>query len=95
MWQEGKAYVRQKYRRRPLRKVMEEIEDEVKEHFSENEVHMWPTIESGNDALFDLMNPFAETGNTDVDAVADERSAPQLIIRQASNSPRPELPRFT
>jgi hypothetical protein len=46
----------------------------MSERFSDNEIHMWPAIEPGNDALFNLLNPFADTGNTDVDAVADDRS---------------------
>jgi multidrug efflux pump subunit AcrB len=37
MEQIGKEGIRAKYRRRPMSKVMEEIEDEVKEHFSEHQ----------------------------------------------------------
>ena len=36
--EKGIAYIRQKYRRRPMRKIMEEIEDEVKEHFSDHQL---------------------------------------------------------
>jgi multidrug efflux pump subunit AcrB len=38
MWAEGKAWVRGKYRRRPMKDVMNEIEDEVKEHFTEHQL---------------------------------------------------------
>jgi len=46
----------------------------LQEKYSDNDIHMWPTTEPGNDTLFNLMNPFPRTGNTDVDAVADDRS---------------------
>jgi multidrug efflux pump subunit AcrB len=36
--EKGKEYVRQKYRRRPLTKVMEEVEDQVKDNFAEHQL---------------------------------------------------------
>ena len=38
MWDEGKLAMRQKYRRRPLTKVMEEIEDELKDAYAEHQL---------------------------------------------------------
>jgi multidrug efflux pump subunit AcrB len=38
MLEEGKAAMRQKYRRRPLPKVMEEIEDELKDAYAEHQL---------------------------------------------------------
>jgi multidrug efflux pump subunit AcrB len=49
----GKKYIRQKYRRRPVAKVMEEIEDEVKEHFSEHQLKI-DLIQIMQDELNDL-----------------------------------------
>jgi multidrug efflux pump subunit AcrB len=37
MWAEGKAAIRHKYRRRPVQAIMEEVENEVKERFSEHQ----------------------------------------------------------
>jgi len=34
VWREGKAAVRQKYRRRSMQEIMDEVEDEAKEHFT-------------------------------------------------------------
>jgi multidrug efflux pump subunit AcrB len=50
---DGKKYIRQKYRRRPVAKVMEEIEDEVKEHFSEHQLKI-DLIQIMQDELNDL-----------------------------------------
>ena len=49
---------------------------------------MWPTAEPENDELFDLLNPFAATGNTDVDAVADDRSIVYATGSPAAGSGR-------
>jgi multidrug efflux pump subunit AcrB len=38
MWEEGKKVVREKYRRRPMPKVMDEIEDEIKDNFHEHQL---------------------------------------------------------
>jgi multidrug efflux pump subunit AcrB len=38
MWEEGKKYIRDKYRRRTVIEIMAEIEDEIKEHFSEHQL---------------------------------------------------------
>jgi multidrug efflux pump subunit AcrB len=51
--EDGKKYIRQKYRRRPVAKVMEEIEDEVKEHFSEHQLKI-DLIQIMQDELNDL-----------------------------------------
>jgi multidrug efflux pump subunit AcrB len=53
MWEEGKAVIRAKYRRRPLSKVMEEIEDEIKEHFGEHQLK-FELIQIMQDELNDL-----------------------------------------
>ncbi len=53
MWQEAKAWAREKYRRRPLRKVMEEIEDEMREHFHEHQLK-FELIQIMEDELNDL-----------------------------------------
>jgi Cu/Ag efflux pump CusA len=45
--------VARKYRRRPLAKVMEEIEDEIKEHFSEHQMK-FELIQIMQDELSDL-----------------------------------------
>jgi multidrug efflux pump subunit AcrB len=51
--QEGKDAIRRKYRRRPVTKVMEEIEDEVKEHFSEHQLKI-DLVQIMQDELGDL-----------------------------------------
>jgi multidrug efflux pump subunit AcrB len=53
MWQEAKTWVRQQYRRRPLLKVMEEIEDEIKEHYHEHQLK-FELIQIMQDELNDL-----------------------------------------
>jgi multidrug efflux pump subunit AcrB len=53
MWQEGKSIIRQQYRRRPLPKIMDEIEDELKEHFSEHQLK-FDLIQIMQDELNDL-----------------------------------------
>jgi multidrug efflux pump subunit AcrB len=53
MWGEGKAYIRENYRRRPLRAVMAEIEDEIKEHFGEHQLR-FELIQIMEDELNDL-----------------------------------------
>jgi multidrug efflux pump subunit AcrB len=53
MWQEGKAAIRKKYRRRPLVGVMEEIEDEIKEHIAEHQLK-FECIQIMEDELNDL-----------------------------------------
>jgi multidrug efflux pump subunit AcrB len=50
---EGKAAVCAKYRRRPLKAVMEEIEDGIKEHFSEHQLQ-FELIQIMEDELNDL-----------------------------------------
>ncbi len=50
---EGRDYVRKKYRRRPVAKVMEEIEDEVKENFAEHQLK-FETVQIMQDELDDL-----------------------------------------
>src|SRR5262249_6640178 len=50
---DGKAAVCKKYRRRPLTKVMEEIEDEIKEQFSEHQLR-FELIQIMEDELNDL-----------------------------------------
>src|SRR5262245_55449745 len=49
----GKQYVREKYRRRPLKAVMDEIKDEVEEHFSEHQLKV-ELIQIMEDELNDL-----------------------------------------
>ncbi len=49
----GLEPIRKQYRRRPLAKVMEEIEDEVKEHFSEHQLR-FELIQIMEDELNDL-----------------------------------------
>jgi multidrug efflux pump subunit AcrB len=51
--EEGKAEVRRRYRRRPLPKVMEELEDEAKEHFGEHQLKV-ELIQIMEDELNDL-----------------------------------------
>jgi multidrug efflux pump subunit AcrB len=53
IWIEGKAAIRETYRRRPLAKVMEEIEDEIKEHFSEHQLKI-ELVQIMQDELSDL-----------------------------------------
>ena len=50
---EGKAAIRQKYRRRPLTKVMEEIEDQVKDRFAEHQLKI-ELVQVMQDELNDL-----------------------------------------
>lgn len=50
---EGKAAIRQKYRRRPLTKVMEEIEDQVKDRFAEHQLKI-ELVQIMQDELNDL-----------------------------------------
>jgi len=51
--EKGIEYVRQKYRRRPMQKVMEEIEDQVKEKFAEHQLKI-ELIQIMQDELNDL-----------------------------------------
>jgi multidrug efflux pump subunit AcrB len=51
--EEGKAAIREKYRRRPLPGVKEEIEDNIKEHFSEHQFK-FELIQIMQDELADL-----------------------------------------
>ncbi len=53
VWLEGKAAVRQKYRRRTMTEVMEEVEDDVKEHLSEHQLKI-EVIPIMQDELNDL-----------------------------------------
>jgi multidrug efflux pump subunit AcrB len=53
MWEEGKAAVRSRYRRRSVTDVREEIEDEIKEHFSEHQLKV-ETVPIMEDELNDL-----------------------------------------
>ena len=53
MWQEGKSIIRKQYRRRPLPKIMEEIEDEIKEHFTEHQLK-FELIQIMQDELNDM-----------------------------------------
>jgi multidrug efflux pump subunit AcrB len=53
IWAEGKAAVQQKYRRRPLPKIMDEIEHEIKEHFHEHQLK-FELIQIMADELNDL-----------------------------------------
>src|SRR5262249_26760641 len=53
VWEEGKAAIRRKYRRRPLGKIMEEIEGEIKEHFSEHQLK-FELVQIMQDELNDL-----------------------------------------
>jgi multidrug efflux pump subunit AcrB len=50
---DGKAYVRAKYRRRPVTKVMEEVEDEVKDQYAEHQLKI-ETVQTMQDELDDL-----------------------------------------
>jgi multidrug efflux pump subunit AcrB len=50
---DGKAYVRSKYRRRPVTKVMEEVEDEVKDQYAEHQLKI-ETVQTMQDELDDL-----------------------------------------
>ncbi|HQR09042.1 MAG TPA: efflux RND transporter permease subunit [Gemmatales bacterium] len=50
---EGKLAIRKKYRRRPLTKVMEEIEDQVKDHFAEHQLKI-ELVQVMQDELNDL-----------------------------------------
>ena len=51
--EEGKAVARQKYRRRPVDKVMEEIEDEIKDNFAEHQLKV-ELVQVMQDELNDL-----------------------------------------
>jgi multidrug efflux pump subunit AcrB len=53
MWAEGKALIREQYRRRPLKDVMDEIKDEIEEHFSERQLKV-ELIQIMEDELNDL-----------------------------------------
>jgi multidrug efflux pump subunit AcrB len=53
MWQEGKAAIRQKYRRRPLPEIKKEMEEEIEEHFSEHQLKV-EIIQIMEDELNDL-----------------------------------------
>ncbi len=53
MFEEGKTVVRQKYRRRPMAKIMEEIEDEVKDNFAEHQFKV-ELVQVMQDELNDL-----------------------------------------
>jgi multidrug efflux pump subunit AcrB len=53
VWKEGKAIVRQKYRRRPVKKVMDEIEDEIKDNFAEHQFKV-ELVQIMQDELNDL-----------------------------------------
>jgi multidrug efflux pump subunit AcrB len=53
LWQEGKAIIRKQYRRRPLPKIMEEIEDELKERFSDHQLKI-ELIQIMQDELNDM-----------------------------------------
>ncbi|HLJ94850.1 MAG TPA: efflux RND transporter permease subunit, partial [Gemmataceae bacterium] len=50
---EGRDYVRAKYRRRPMKKIMEEIEDEIKENFAEHQLKI-ELVQVMQDELDDL-----------------------------------------
>jgi multidrug efflux pump subunit AcrB len=50
---DGKKYVRDKYRRRPVTKVMEEVEDEVKDNFAEHQFKI-EIVQMMQDELDDL-----------------------------------------
>lgn len=50
---EGKAAIRKKYRRRPLAKIMEEIEDQVKDRFAEHQLKI-ELVQVMQDELNDL-----------------------------------------
>ena len=51
--EEGKEIIRKKYRRRPVTKVMEEIEDEIKDNFAEHQLKI-ELIQIMQDELNDL-----------------------------------------
>jgi multidrug efflux pump subunit AcrB len=51
--EEGKAAIRARYRRRPVRQVMDEVEDAVKERFSEHQLKI-ETVQIMADELNDL-----------------------------------------
>jgi multidrug efflux pump subunit AcrB len=51
--EEGKTIVRQKYRRRPMVKIMEEIEDEIKDNFAEHQLKV-ELVQVMQDELNDL-----------------------------------------
>src|SRR5262249_11795734 len=51
--EEGKLIVRQKYRRRPMAKIMEEIEDEIKDNFDEHQLKV-ELVQVMQDELNDL-----------------------------------------
>jgi multidrug efflux pump subunit AcrB len=53
MYEQGKAIVRQKYRRRPMTKIMEEIEDEIKDNFAEHQLKI-ELVQVMQDELNDL-----------------------------------------
>jgi multidrug efflux pump subunit AcrB len=53
MWDEAKAEVRRRYRRRPLQQVMKEIEGEVGEHFGDHQLKV-ELIQIMEDELNDL-----------------------------------------
>src|SRR5262249_17143789 len=50
---EGKAFIRGKYRRRPMTKIMEEIEDEIKDNFGEHQMTV-ELVQVMQDELNDL-----------------------------------------
>jgi multidrug efflux pump subunit AcrB len=52
-WEEGKAIVREKYRRRPVQKIMEEVEDEIKDNFAEHQFKV-ELVQVMQDELNDL-----------------------------------------
>ena len=51
--EEGKEIIRKKYRRRPVTKVMEEIEDEIKDNYAEHQLKI-ELIQIMQDELSDL-----------------------------------------
>jgi multidrug efflux pump subunit AcrB len=53
MWAEGKAAIRARYRRRPVKAVMDEVEEEVKEHLAEHQLKI-ETVQIMQDELNDL-----------------------------------------
>jgi multidrug efflux pump subunit AcrB len=51
--EKGRDFVRNKYRRRPITKIMEEVEDEVKDNFAEHQLKI-ETVQIMQDELSDL-----------------------------------------
>jgi multidrug efflux pump subunit AcrB len=51
--EEGKAVVRDKYRRRPMKKIMDEVEDEIKDNFAEHQFKV-ELVQVMQDELNDL-----------------------------------------